>query len=198
MQRKVLSFICAVCIVAAGCETLSGSSAERGDGGALYVADASASGSGGSRGKSGDSMPDQPPGADKTAGNSAAVTMETTKNKKVAAAPSSLTESLHDALGQVKEQRARISALNEKIGELTEKLAAESQKVKELKSDLAERDERVQKLQDAVDKWKQDILGYRDEMRQAEEAEMKALTRIIALLKKCSAEEDTNQEETGE
>jgi len=192
MREKAISLVCVMCLFAGGCQALTGAGNQRGDEGALYVADASSpqsgrrgmAGSNSSRGH-GTSVP--------LPKKDTAVTMASGDDKQKAAAPSSLTESLHDALGQVKEQRARIKTLNETVTELKQKLAAKTKEVEQLQSDLAERDERVKKLQGAVGKWKQDILGYRDEMRQAEEAEMKALTRIIALLKKCSTETDKSK-----
>lgn len=194
MKMKTLSLALAVCLLAAGCETLPGSEAGPEAGGALYVADASNSGPGNEAAKKAGKESQSRPNSSSPPAPDAAVTMTSNNGRQVAAAPASLTESLHKALGQVKDQRARINAQSDTISELKEKLAVKEQEVKQLKEDLNERDDRVRKLQEAVDKWKQDILGYRDEMRQAEEAEMKALTRIIALLKKCSRARDS---ETG-
>lgn len=106
-----------------------------------------------------------------------------------------LTESLHSALQQVKEQRTRIRKLSEATAELKNEVARKEQKIEQLNSQLQTRTARVKKLEKAVDQWKQDVLSYRDEMRQAEKAEMQALTQIISLLK--SFEQEQEGEATG-
>jgi len=96
---------------------------------------------------------------------------------------STLTQSLDNALDQVNRQHAELQQLERKLGESQAELAAGTVRIEELTKALEASNTRVRKLEDALDKWKQDVLGFRDEMRQAEEAEMQALKEIIVLLK---------------
>ena len=66
---------------------------------------------------------------------------------------------------------------------------------------LEERRSRIEKLKKAVAEWKKDVIGFRNEMRSAEEAQMQALQQIIALLRRSrggSGKGDSEKSEAGE
>jgi peptidoglycan hydrolase CwlO-like protein len=94
-----------------------------------------------------------------------------------------ITETLQktvDMLLQAKSDNAHLkAALDDAQKELTQKDA----QIKELTGQLDVASGDVAKLQDALDKWKSDVLGFRDEMRKANEAEIEVLQQVLTLLK---------------
>ncbi len=102
-----------------------------------------------------------------------------------------ITETLERTVDMLTRERARNERLQERIAELEDELAAKNRETRELNDKLTGADSEVRQLEQSLEKWKADVLGFRDEMRQAEEAEMQALQEIIALLRKFAKEETT-------
>jgi len=96
---------------------------------------------------------------------------------------SALTESLDKALRRIKDQEVEIQRLRADVNALRQQLERSDENVRKLTAELETRDVQVLKLEEAVEKWKKDVVGFREEMRTIEEAEMRALKEIIVLLR---------------
>jgi outer membrane murein-binding lipoprotein Lpp len=96
----------------------------------------------------------------------------------------SLTETLDKTLALLARERADSEAFRKTVGDLKESLAQKDQKIGELSAQIQDSNTKIEKLEGALDKWKEDVLGFRDEMRKAEEAEIDALQQILTLLGK--------------
>jgi uncharacterized protein YeaO (DUF488 family) len=48
--------------------------------------------------------------------------------------------------------------------------------------ELAEANEFLQQMHVELNKWKSDVLGFREEMRQAQQAQLEALAKILRVL----------------
>ena len=107
--------------------------------------------------------------------------------------------SLTEALDRVRDLLAKEKALSEKLREevqsaktlLEEKERAIKELQLQLETSTAENDDLQKALDDEMGKWKDDILGFRDEMRTAEEAEIEVLQQILLLLKGFKAEKQS-------
>lgn len=95
---------------------------------------------------------------------------------------SALTETLNTTLNMLSQARAENEKLQETAAELRQQLQDKSSAVNQLQAQLQAGDEKVQELEAALRMWQADVLGFRDEMRQAEEAELEVLQQIVTLL----------------
>ena len=86
-----------------------------------------------------------------------------------------------------------MSLSNNQLREKNNELFLENAKLKEnvaklqtsldmTRKELAEANEFLQQMHVELNKWKTDVLGYRDEMRQAQKAQLEALAKILKLL----------------
>jgi chromosome segregation ATPase len=86
-----------------------------------------------------------------------------------------------------------LSVKTEKLREANDNLALENtdlkHKLSELdaelertKKELAEANDFLQQMQIELTKWKSDVLGFRDEMRSAQAAQLEALQRVLRIL----------------
>ncbi len=85
-----------------------------------------------------------------------------------------------DMLVQAKADNARLKTV---LADAQKQLADKDAQIKQLSEQLDSASVDVGKLQDSLEKWKADVLGFRDEMRQADEAEIQVLQQILTLLK---------------
>ncbi|MCK4282845.1 MAG: hypothetical protein KAX44_00905 [Candidatus Brocadiae bacterium] len=93
-----------------------------------------------------------------------------------------LTETLNKTLNMLSQAREENEKLQETVAELRQQLQEKSSAVNQLQTQLQAGDEKVQELEAALRTWQADVLGFRDEMRQAEEAELEVLQQILTLL----------------
>ncbi len=113
------------------------------------------------------------------------------------AGPSStLTQALDRALDTVKAQEAEIARMEQAIGMLSDQLEQQKLAVKELTAQLQQSDTAITALQEANRQWKHSVIGFREEMRDAEEAEMQAIKEILLLLKGFQHSRVTEEEES--
>jgi chromosome segregation ATPase len=83
----------------------------------------------------------------------------------------------------------KVAALQEANSELSEKRLAQQEELKRLKQDLAQAQRELsdanatlREMKAELDRWKSDVLGFRSEMRKAQQAQMIALRRVLMLL----------------
>ena len=81
------------------------------------------------------------------------------------------------------EAKAENERLKLGMADSDKKMAEKDAQIKELTRQLDVASGDVGKLNEALDKWKTDVLGFRDEMRKADEAEIQVLQEILMLLK---------------
>ena len=94
-----------------------------------------------------------------------------------------VTETLEKTVDMLLQAKADNERLKAALADTEKKLAEKDASVQELTQQLDVASGDVGKLQDALEKWKTDVLGFRDEMRQADEAEIEVLQQILTLLK---------------
>jgi len=97
-------------------------------------------------------------------------------------ADASLTETLDSTLTVLEEVRKENARLKETNAQLQQQLQQREETISRLNEELDAGGSRIQQLEGALQKWQQDVLGFRDEMRRAEEAELGILQKILALL----------------
>jgi hypothetical protein len=99
-----------------------------------------------------------------------------------ASAPA-ITETLEKTVDLLLQAKADNERLKLAQADADRKLADKDAQIQELTRQLDVASGDVGKLQDALEKWKADVLGFRDEMRKADEAEIEVLQEILVLLK---------------
>jgi len=103
------------------------------------------------------------------------------------------SESAVDAALQWAEKYAKVSeqltaarqenrTLQQDNQKLSQQVAVLQDRLKQAEKELDEANTMLLELQKDLVKWKQSVLGYRDEMRQANQAQMDALIKILKLL----------------
>ncbi len=98
------------------------------------------------------------------------------------AAELSLTETLDRTLTGLEEVRTENARLKEKVAQLEGQLQQRDETIDRLNAQLSAGGNKIQQMEDALQKWQQDVLGFRDEMRAAEEAELTVLQKMLTLL----------------
>jgi len=108
---------------------------------------------------------------------------------KLAQPSPALTETLSRVLGMLEKEKAENERLRRQVAALGQQLAEKDRTIAQLTLERDAFTEQVQALEGSLGKWKQDVLGFRDEMRQAEEAEIEVLQQILLLLESFQKEE---------
>ena len=93
-----------------------------------------------------------------------------------------LTETLDKVFEMLEAERTENEKLRIAIASLQQRLSEKERKIAELTAQLDAGAARVGELEASLEKWKEDVLGFRDEMRAAEEAEIAVLQQILSLL----------------
>lgn len=102
---------------------------------------------------------------------------------KLAQQSPALTETLSQVLGMLEKEKAENERLRREVAALGQQLAEKDRTIAQLTLERDAFTEQLQTLEGSLGKWKQDVLGFRDEMRQAEEAEIEVLQQILLILK---------------
>jgi chromosome segregation ATPase len=79
----------------------------------------------------------------------------------------------------LREQNTKLFVENNQLKQETEKLKL---KLEMTEKELAEANEFLQQMHVELNKWKSDVLGFREEMRQAQQAQLEALAKILRVL----------------
>jgi uncharacterized coiled-coil DUF342 family protein len=80
---------------------------------------------------------------------------------------------------ELREQYNRLFVENT---ELKQQLTQTKTELERTRKELNEANEFLQEMHVELNKWKADVLGFRDEMRQAQKAQLEALSRILLIL----------------
>jgi TolA-binding protein len=94
-----------------------------------------------------------------------------------------ITETLGQAMEMLAQARADNERLKETVATLQGTLEEKENALKTLADQLQQCEARTSGLEQSLEKWKQDVLGFRDEMRDCQEAEIQVLQEMLALLK---------------
>ena len=107
----------------------------------------------------------------------------------------SLIDSLNQARSRARERSKELESLTTALREAQTELKTVKAERDGLERDLEARNAEVKELRTALKEWKQNVLGYREKMREAEKAEMQALKQIIVLLQKARKASAGNQKQ---
>lgn len=80
---------------------------------------------------------------------------------------------------QLREANSRLTLDNAKLQQEVEKLKTE---LAQARKDIEQANSLLQEAHLELSKWKADVLGFRDEIRQAQSAQLSALTKILRIL----------------
>lgn len=86
---------------------------------------------------------------------------------------------LSEKLAQVQKENIELAAENEK---LREKLTAIEPELTQTKKELDEANKLLIDMRIELNNWKTDVLGFRDEIRQADKAQLETLLKILEVL----------------
>ena len=87
-----------------------------------------------------------------------------------------------DLLANTEKLREAKNSLSVKNTDLTYKLTETQAELDRTKAELAEANNFLHEMQMELTKWKSDVLGFRDEMRNAQAAQLEALQRVLRIL----------------
>ena len=106
-----------------------------------------------------------------------------------------LTEALDRALDMLTNEREYNQTLRQTLEAQNKGLDQKQQTIDALTLQLQIASGKVAKLEDALDQWKKDVLGFRDEMRTAEEAEIEVLQEILMVLRSLKQDKELQPEQ---
>jgi chromosome segregation ATPase len=86
---------------------------------------------------------------------------------------------LSEECAKLKEKNKNITDENQ---EFKEKIASSQTQLDQTKKELSEANDLLVEMRIELNNWKVDILGFRDEMRDAEKAQLEALFKILTIL----------------
>ena len=87
-----------------------------------------------------------------------------------------------DLLANTEKLREAKNTLSVENTDLTYKLTETQAELDRTKAELAEANNFLHEMQMELTKWKSDVLGFRDEMRNAQAAQLEALQRVLRIL----------------
>jgi chromosome segregation ATPase len=119
-----------------------------------------------------------------------ATTPEPAPDIKLGGSGPALTETLDRALDRLAEESAENQRLRETVAALDQALAEKQAVIDDLTSELSTCDAKIAQMEDALEQWKKDVLGFRSEMRDYEEAQIQVLQEIAVLLKGFKKEQE--------
>jgi chromosome segregation ATPase len=87
-----------------------------------------------------------------------------------------------DLLANTEKLRETKNTLSVENRDLTYKLTETQAELDRTKAELAQANDFLHEMQMELTKWKSDVLGFRDEMRKAEAAQLEALQKVLRIL----------------
>ena len=87
-----------------------------------------------------------------------------------------------DLSRQLQQANGQTSVLKKENAELKQKVTRFQANLSIAEKELRDANLMLMELQKQLETWKSNVLGFRQEMRQAQEAELKALTKVLKLL----------------
>lgn len=88
-------------------------------------------------------------------------------------------QQLSETANQLREKNVQLFEENARLKRETESLKAQ---LNQTQKELEEANEFLQKMHVELNQWKADVLGFRDEMRKAQAAQLQALAKILRIL----------------
>jgi regulator of replication initiation timing len=86
---------------------------------------------------------------------------------------------LSEEMAKLQSEKLSLTAEN---NQLKQRLAAMEPEAAAAKKELAEANDLLVEMRIELNNWKTDVLGFRDEMRQADKAQLEALIKILGIL----------------
>jgi uncharacterized coiled-coil DUF342 family protein len=83
---------------------------------------------------------------------------------------------------EMTQEHAKNQLLKEENDKLKEKLSGTEKQLEQAQKELAEANSLLIDMRKELNNWKNDVLGYRDEMRNANKVQIEALGRILSML----------------
>jgi chromosome segregation ATPase len=83
---------------------------------------------------------------------------------------------------EIKFLREKNQTVSNENKNLKDQLAVKEQKLKQAEKELKDATDLLVDMQLEMNNWKMDVLGFRDEIRQAEKAQLNALLKILTVL----------------
>lgn len=80
---------------------------------------------------------------------------------------------------ELRDQNNKLYLENQRLVRDSDKLTMQ---LEQTQKDLAEANEFLQQMHLELSKWKSDVLGFRDEIRQSQKAQLEALSKILSVL----------------
>lgn len=80
---------------------------------------------------------------------------------------------------ELREQNNKLYLENQRLQRETDKRTME---LEQTKKDLSEANDFLQQMHVELTQWKSDVLGFRDEIRQSQKAQLEALSKILSVL----------------
>jgi chromosome segregation ATPase len=103
---------------------------------------------------------------------------------------------LAEEMAQVKQKNHDLTAENQR---LNDRLALLEPELRQAKKELAEANDLLVEMRIELNNWKTDVLGFREEMRDAEIEQLRALLKILEILGgEVKPESDQNQQDTSD
>lgn len=92
------------------------------------------------------------------------------------------SEKFADAVVDLGKMQQENHQLAEKSRKQSDHIITLQQEIKQYQKELAESNTMLLEMKDELGNWKTNVLGFRDEIRQAQEAQLAALRRVLKLL----------------
>jgi len=84
-----------------------------------------------------------------------------------------------EKLAEAQKEKHEVENTNRQLSEEVVRL---QQQIKQYEKELADSNAMLMEMKDELARWKADVLGFRNEMRQAQETQLVALQRVLKLL----------------
>ncbi len=104
-----------------------------------------------------------------------------------------LTEALGRAEERIKIQKETIRGLEKELKKTRSELKEVRTQRDNLRGKMETYKKQLSEFEKSMAKWKKDVLGFRDEIRHSEKAEMQALKQIIILLRKAGGKKASSK-----
>jgi len=125
-----------------------------------------------------------PSGTDRQRDNSSTQKLQSSQTAGPTAVESAIA--LSDKYAKLSEETSILRQQKQTLEAENKRLKDESQscrsQLEQAQKELSEANNMLAQMQLELNNWKQDVLGYRDEMRDAEKAQLEALLKILKLM----------------
>jgi len=131
----------------------------------------------------------QPPDATTSTTETVTTVLETSDDIELDQMLPSLAEQLGQARLQLKELRDENRGLQATVADLSARIKVKDEAVARLEMRLQDSEKTTEALEGRLAKWQEDVLGFRAEMRDAAEAQINVLEKVLLVLEHLSTEQ---------